>query len=73
MRRLPALALVGVLAAAAPLDAAPRRPNVILIVADDLGYGELGCYGQKKIQTPRLDRMAKEGLQFTQFYTGSPV
>ncbi|MFO0878244.1 MAG: arylsulfatase [Gemmataceae bacterium] len=52
--------------------AAPK-PNVILIVADDLGYGELGCYGQSKIQTPHLDRMAAEGLRFTQFYSGSPV
>lgn len=42
-------------------------------MADDLGYGELGCYGQKKIRTPRLDQMAKEGLRFTQFYSGSPV
>lgn len=51
----------------------PVRPNIVLIVADDLGYGDLGCYGQKKINTPRLDQMAKEGLRFTQFYSGSPV
>src|SRR5688500_3878176 len=50
-----------------------RRPNIVLIMADDLGYGELGCYGQKKIRTPRLDQMAKEGLRFTQYYSGSPV
>jgi arylsulfatase len=62
------------LALAAPLPAAePKKPNVILIIADDLGYGELGCYGQKKIKTPSLDRMAKDGLRFTQFYCGSPV
>jgi arylsulfatase len=53
--------------------ASPKHPNIVLIVADDLGYGELGCYGQKKIHTPRLDQMAKEGLRFTQFYSGSPV
>jgi arylsulfatase len=53
--------------------AAERRPNIVLIVADDLGHGELGCYGQKKIRTPRLDRMAREGLRFTTFYAGSPV
>ncbi|MSR63576.1 MAG: arylsulfatase [Planctomycetes bacterium] len=53
--------------------APPPRPNVVLIVADDLGYGELGCYGQQKIQTPRLDAMAKEGLRFTQFYAAAPV
>ncbi len=48
-------------------------PNIIFIMADDLGYGELGSYGQKKIRTPRLDRMAAEGMRFTQFYAGSPV
>ncbi len=50
-----------------------RKPNIVLIVADDLGYGELGCYGQKKIKTPSLDRLATEGMRFTQFYSGSPV
>lgn len=49
------------------------RPNLIWIMADDLGYGELGCYGQQLIQTPRLDRMAREGLRFTQFYAGATV
>lgn len=53
--------------------AAAPKPNVIFILADDLGYGELGCYGQKVIQTPRLDRMAAEGLRFTQFYAGTTV
>ncbi len=51
----------------------PRGPNIVLIVADDLGYGELGCYGQAKIKTPCLDRMAREGLRFTQFYAGATV
>lgn len=50
-----------------------KRPNIILILADDLGYGELGCYGQKAIQTPRLDRMASEGVRFTQCYAGSAI
>ena len=49
------------------------RPNVVLIMADDLGYGDLGSYGQKVIRTPRLDRMADEGIRFTQCYAGSPV
>ena len=48
-------------------------PNIIYILADDLGYKELGSYGQRKIKTPRLDRMAAEGMRFTQFYSGSPV
>jgi arylsulfatase A-like enzyme len=51
----------------------PSRPNLIWIMADDLGYGELGCYGQKVIRTPHLDRMAQEGLRFTQFYAGATV
>jgi arylsulfatase len=49
------------------------RPNIVLIIADDLGYGELGCYGQTMIQTPRLDELAAQGMRFTQFYSGSPV
>jgi arylsulfatase A-like enzyme len=49
------------------------RPNLIWIMADDLGYGELGCYGQQVIATPALDRMAAEGLRFTQFYAGATV
>jgi arylsulfatase A-like enzyme len=52
---------------------AAEKPNLIFILADDLGYGELGCYGQKVIQTPNLDRMAKEGLRFTHFYAGATV
>ena len=49
------------------------QPNLIWIMADDLGYGDLGCYGQKVIQTPSIDRMAKEGLRFTHFYAGATV
>ena len=48
-------------------------PNILLIVADDLGYGDLGSYGQKEIQTPHLDRLAREGVRFTNFYAGSTV
>ena len=49
------------------------KTNLIFILADDLGYGDLGCYGQKLIQTPRLDQMAAEGMKFTRFYSGSTV
>jgi arylsulfatase A-like enzyme len=49
------------------------RTNVVLIVADDLGVGELGCYGQQKIETLRIDAMAREGLRFTRFYAAAPV
>jgi len=58
---------------AAPAASAPRKPNIIFILADDLGYGDLGCYGQKVIRTPCLDRMAAEGMRFTDFYAGSTV
>lgn len=54
-------------------SAAAERPNLIWIMADDLGYGDLGCYGQKEIPTPNLDRMAAEGMRFTQFYAGATV
>ena len=58
---------------ATTIASAADRPNVVFILADDLGYGDLGCYGQKKILTPNLDRMAAEGVRFTQFYAGSTV
>ncbi len=50
-----------------------KRPNIIYVYADDMGYGELGSYGQQKIKTPHLDKMAKEGMRFTQHYTSTPV
>jgi arylsulfatase A-like enzyme len=50
-----------------------RVPNIVLILADDLGYAELGCYGQKVIETPHLDQMAREGMRFTHFYAGATV
>lgn len=51
----------------------PRRPSILFILADDLGYGDLGCYGQKRIKTPSLDKLAAEGIRFTSFYAGSTV
>ena len=50
-----------------------QKPNIIYILSDDLGYGDLGCYGQKRIRTPNLDKMAAEGMRFTQHYAGSTV
>ncbi|MFZ4766373.1 MAG: arylsulfatase, partial [Roseimicrobium sp.] len=50
-----------------------RKPNIVFIIADDLGWGDLGCYGQKIIKTPNLDRMAAEGMRFTQHYSGNAV
>ena len=51
----------------------PKRPNIIYILADDMGYAELGCYGQQKIETPNIDRLAAQGMRFMQHYSGSPV
>lgn len=69
------------LSGAAALAAAPaqetaakkQKPNIIFILCDDMGYGDLACYGQKYISTPNIDRMAGEGMRFTQAYAGSPV
>nr|WP_256199311.1 sulfatase-like hydrolase/transferase [Verrucomicrobium spinosum] len=54
-------------------QAADRPPNIVIIFADDLGYGDLGCYGSPTIATPHLDQMAAEGLRFTDFYVASEV
>jgi arylsulfatase A-like enzyme len=66
------LLLVSFFAGAMPLTAA-EKPNIIFIMADDLGYGDLGCYGQKIVQTPNLDQLARNGVRFTQAYSGSTV
>ena len=52
---------------------APKKPNVIYILADDLGYGDLSCYGQTKFRTPNIDRLAKEGMKFTNHYSCNTV
>lgn len=54
-------------------DPPARLPNIIFIMADDLGYGDLGCYGQQQIETPNIDRLAAEGMRFTDYYAGSTV
>ena len=71
--RLPTLATVSLALAACTPDAPPPPPNIIYMLADDLGYGELGSYGQAKIRTPHLDALAQAGMRFTQHYAGSPV
>src|SRR5688572_113231 len=76
-RRLLFAFFTGVVAFAVSCSAhaavASNQPNVIFILADDLGYGDLGCFGQKKIKTPNLDRFAAEGMRFTQAYAGTTV
>lgn len=63
-----------ILAALLVLSAhAADKPNVVFILADDLGYGEVGCFGQKKIPTPNIDRLATQGMKLTQFYSGAPT
>nr|MCU0409428.1 sulfatase-like hydrolase/transferase [Bacteroidales bacterium] len=51
----------------------PVQPNIVFILADDLGYRDLGCYGQEIIKTPNIDSLAAGGIRFTQYYSGSPV
>ncbi|MFM8273115.1 MAG: sulfatase, partial [Gemmata sp.] len=70
LRRLFVLLLAGAPALAC---GAERGPNVVIILADDLGYGDLSCYGNKNIKTPNIDRLAAEGTRFTDFYVSQPV
>src|SRR5439155_22071225 len=68
-----ALTLLAAAGPGASPEAGPRKPNIIFILADDLGYGDLGCYGQTKIKTPIIGKLASEGIRFTQCYDGSTV
>ena len=65
--------ILTILLTATSVRADDRLPNIVYILADDLGYGELGCYGQTKIKTPNIDKLARGGMRFTQHYSGSPV
>jgi arylsulfatase len=67
------LAFVALFAFALPVVAAERPPNIVFIIADDLGHAELGCYGQKLIKTPNVDALAAGGMKFTRFYSGNAV
>lgn len=71
--KAPASIIALLLFAAVSAFADESRPNIVLILADDLGYGDMGCYGQEYLETPHLDRLASEGLRFTQAYAGGPV
>ncbi len=73
MHRFAAPLLFGLVLALSTMASAAEEPNLIYIMVDDLGYGDLGCYGQQRIKTPCLDRMAAEGLRFTDHYAGNTV
>jgi arylsulfatase A-like enzyme len=71
---VPVLFLLSICCAPKPQDSrGGGKPNIVFILADDLGYGDLGCYGQQLIHTPALDSLAAGGMRFTQFYAGCPV
>ena len=72
----PVCCILNLVIAVEQVDAATtpsERPRMVFILADDLGWGELGCYGQTKIRTPHLDRLASQGMRFTNAYSGAPV
>ena len=71
--KLPLAAVLISLALPCLATAAPPKPNIVYILLDDAGYGDLSCYGQEKFKTPNIDRMAQEGMRFTQHYSGSTV
>ena len=68
-----AFAISGCTSASSRSSTVEGKPNIVYIMADDLGYAEVGCYGQKKIKTPNIDKLAAEGMKFTQHYSGNPV
>lgn len=67
------LVACGLFAGLVAQDLQKRLPNIVYVLADDLGYGDLGCYGQQQIRTPHLDAMARDGMRFVQHYSGAPV
>ena len=68
-----ALSLIAAVGSSRAEDHSGKRPNFIFILADDLGWSDLGCYGHAQLKTPNIDRLAKEGTLFTQFYVNGSV
>jgi arylsulfatase A-like enzyme len=73
VKQIISLLMVSLLAATLHAAGSGRRPDIVFVLADDLGYGDLGSFGQKIIHTPALDQLARDGMKFTQHYAGSPV
>ncbi|MBD3239310.1 MAG: sulfatase-like hydrolase/transferase, partial [Chitinivibrionales bacterium] len=73
LKTLGAGAAASMLPLSGPTKPSARKPNIVFILADDLGYGDLSCYGQQRFRTPNIDRLAAEGMRFTQHYSGSTV
>ena len=71
-RRLGLLVAALLWAAGLPADE-PRRPNILFVLVDDLGWGDFSCFGNTEAKTPNIDRLAAEGLAFAQFYVNSPI
>ncbi len=71
--KIHSLLLLVVCGAITLVAAQPRKPNIVFVLMDDMGYGDLGCYGAKDIRTPNIDRLAREGVRFTDFYANAPV
>lgn len=69
---IPLILLLSLAVAASAAEVVPQRPNIVFLLADDLGYGDLACYGCRDIRTPNIDRLAREGVRFTQFYANGP-
>ena len=67
------LALTATASGAQAQEATPDRPNVVFILADDMGYGDLSCFGSKYVKTPNIDRLSQTGTTFTQCYAGSGI
>ncbi len=67
------LLTAGLLFAPSPIQAAPQRPNIILVLIDDMGWGDFSIFGNREAATPNVDRLASEGIRFTQFYVNSPI
>src|SRR5688500_14117309 len=65
--------LVAFLAAVSVSAQTPARPNFVVVFIDDMGYGDLSCYGNTRVETKNIDRLAAEGIRFTQFYVAAPI